>query len=113
MYNMQVFSLVLLVATVHNIRCAENGQNHWISSHLATKTPYDSKRDDPFHESHEWIPANIPQGYKIEHIDVLYRHGTRYPSRQKLSIWWTELNSLNKIVGHEKLSEALKILSSF
>ncbi|XP_078494613.1 multiple inositol polyphosphate phosphatase 1-like [Ciona intestinalis] len=83
--------------------------NDWFKKYLATKTPYASKPEDFLYDQRPWIASEIPKGYKVLHIDALYRHGTRFPSKQKLLVWWEQLSALNRTIDNEILAETLSI----
>ncbi|KAG0275851.1 hypothetical protein BGZ96_003583, partial [Linnemannia gamsii] len=62
---------------------------NWIRTHLGTKSPYP-------HDSRPVGPLkDIPKGYELVQLQLICRHGTRYPSA-------------DKSVGFKKLADRLK-----
>ncbi|KAG0284421.1 hypothetical protein BGZ97_008200, partial [Linnemannia gamsii] len=62
---------------------------NWIRTHLGTKSPYP-------HDSRPVGPLkDVPKGYELVQLQLICRHGTRYPSA-------------SKSVGFKKLADRLK-----
>ncbi|KAF9546201.1 PHOsphatase [Mortierella hygrophila] len=62
---------------------------NWIRTHLGTKSPYP-------HESRPVGPLkDVPEGYELVQLQLICRHGTRYPSA-------------SKAVGFKKLADRLR-----
>ena len=46
------------------------------------------------------------KGYEVIHIDALYRHGTRYPKKEKATRWKATLQKLS-LFGEKNMTTAI------
>ncbi|XP_076811028.1 multiple inositol polyphosphate phosphatase 1-like isoform X1 [Clavelina lepadiformis] len=78
-------------------------------NHLATKSPYTRRPISQFIDLKLWTASTVPNTYVPFHIDALYRHGTRFPSKSKLQAWWSTLTKLRSFDRKHKLKKSFML----
>ncbi|KAG0051913.1 PHOsphatase [Gryganskiella cystojenkinii] len=66
----------------------------WIQRHLSTKSPY------PHEDRPVGILDDIPDGYELAQVQLINRHGTRYPSASKSTAFKALTDKLKKTNVH-------------